>query len=331
MKKLTLCIPTYNRNKSVEALVESIISSGLLDSVSLIVIDDGSVDKTHELLKRKCSGFHESVKIIRYDTNKGMANGLFRFFEECQTEYLMMLADDDIVIPQGVRELIDYLEKRAPDFASTTWLANATGGSRVFRGRAREARIKLAEIRTASNHAPGLVYRVPAVLPDLGFLRQRLVAGCYATMIFPQVVIALSLALRTNNCWWCPIASGGYHEDGAKPSGLRDRDGNHWSSVIGRWNEQKAFSDVYSYFYSIAPSFSVRKAVERLGVLHELESFERLKSGIAVERPDLVPLINGASAYQNLRHLLRTCFAFYRYLSKRIYCAYKLRGFSKDS
>ena len=329
MKKLTLCIPTYNRKDSVVRLVNSITSSDLLDIADVIIVDDGSNDSTFNILKDITSPFRGAVRLIRHDVNKGMAYGFLSFFDESHTEYLMMLADDDRVIPQGVKGVLSFLERIKPDFVSTSWLNNEASGGGLFRGRSREELIQLTDIRHAANHAPGLVYRLPVVLPDVVFLRQRLATGCYASLIFPQVVLVLSLALRRNNCWWCPAAPGGYRNNGSKTSGLHDRDGNHWSSVMGRWNEQKAFAEIYSSLSTKAPSANAKKAADQLLILHNFEVFSRLKSGVAAERPNLVPILNGASAYQNLRHSAMTITALFKYLVKRLYCMYQLRDYDQ--
>ena len=68
MKKLAICIPTYNRAKLLDRLLKSIPS---LSSIVVSICDDGSKDNTLKVINR-----HKSRISIRYiyQKNEGRAS-----------------------------------------------------------------------------------------------------------------------------------------------------------------------------------------------------------------------------------------------------------------
>lgn len=51
-KKLSVIIPAYNEERTIEALLEKVKRAPFKDEIELIVVDDGSTDGTREILSR---------------------------------------------------------------------------------------------------------------------------------------------------------------------------------------------------------------------------------------------------------------------------------------
>ncbi|MCM1237654.1 MAG: glycosyltransferase, partial [Ruminococcus flavefaciens] len=49
-KRLSLIIPTYNSEKSIGKTLNAIINQTIFEDIEVIVIDDGSVDSTVEVV-----------------------------------------------------------------------------------------------------------------------------------------------------------------------------------------------------------------------------------------------------------------------------------------
>jgi dolichyl-phosphate beta-glucosyltransferase len=69
---LSVVVPLYNEENNVEALLKRLTSclDHLVMNYELVMVNDGSTDRTLEVLTQKTSGYRK-LKIITYDGNKG--------------------------------------------------------------------------------------------------------------------------------------------------------------------------------------------------------------------------------------------------------------------
>lgn len=71
--KLCVIIPTYNEENNIADLISRIKAQGL----DVLIIDDGSVDNTYNIVK----GFKEQVVLIKNEVNLGKGASLLRGFQ----------------------------------------------------------------------------------------------------------------------------------------------------------------------------------------------------------------------------------------------------------
>jgi len=71
MTKLSILVPAYNEEKTLSTVIES-LKKLKLEGVNkeIIIIDDGSKDRTSEILKVKKKN-NPKLKIITHNRNKG--------------------------------------------------------------------------------------------------------------------------------------------------------------------------------------------------------------------------------------------------------------------
>ena len=67
---VSVIIPAYNEEKWIGTTISSILESGF--PCEVIVVDDGSSDKTPQILKT----FGESIQVISHPVNKGKGAAL---------------------------------------------------------------------------------------------------------------------------------------------------------------------------------------------------------------------------------------------------------------
>ncbi len=84
--KTTAIIPAYNEEQRIGEVLEAVKKSRLVDEI--IVVDDGSEDKTAEVAKRM------GVKVIINDKNLGKGGALCRGFKDCQSDIILFLDAD---------------------------------------------------------------------------------------------------------------------------------------------------------------------------------------------------------------------------------------------
>lgn len=274
--KLGIGIPTHFRSTDLARLVAGLRRAA--PDLPVTVIDDGPDPATESLL----AAHVPPVRLIRHDTNQGYAHSLVELFETCETEYLLISADDDLCDAEGLARTRAALDDTAPDFAATQF--HDRNGA-LKRGRSAAGPVSLAEIRDASGHAPGLIYRTETARAALPFLRARLAQGCYAARLYPQTLLVYVMALRGAACRWLPVAP--IREGAANPARLADNDGTAYHSPAGRLREQEAFAAAFAAMAEVVPD-AARARLDAIAALHAQDLYRRFMWALRLHHPDLV-------------------------------------------
>lgn len=90
-KKLSIVIPIYNEEKTLKRLIEAIEAVHLGFEKEIILIDDGSRDKSRKILKQ----YRDKYKIIFLNKNSGKGTALIRGFREA-TGDAILIQDADL-------------------------------------------------------------------------------------------------------------------------------------------------------------------------------------------------------------------------------------------
>jgi glycosyltransferase involved in cell wall biosynthesis len=108
--KISVIIPTYNRKKSLEMVLDSLEKQTLpQDQFEVIVVDDGSTDDTNSI-KNLHTPF--SLKYLR-NNNQGAAFARNHGANIAQGKILLFL-DDDIYITQGYLQILTEADQNYP-------------------------------------------------------------------------------------------------------------------------------------------------------------------------------------------------------------------------
>lgn len=98
--KYSFVLIAYNEEENVISCIESILAQDKLgSSYEIIVVDDGSRDKTAELVKELAQK-NESIKLVSDGKNHGRGFGRFKGVENSTGEFVIMV-DADIVLPKN--------------------------------------------------------------------------------------------------------------------------------------------------------------------------------------------------------------------------------------
>lgn len=113
MKKLTAVITSYNRADFVDRCVASIVAvAGPELQIRVIVMDNGSVDETPEVLARDIAAAPEHAIIETYRTEDNrhivevLNRGLVAAFEGDPVDYIVVMNDDTEYLPGALEEMI---------------------------------------------------------------------------------------------------------------------------------------------------------------------------------------------------------------------------------
>jgi glycosyltransferase involved in cell wall biosynthesis len=90
--ELTVVMPVFNERRTVERAIDEVLTAGLSDGLELLVVDDGSVDGTSELLER-----HEwppEVRVLRHDRNRGKGAAIRTALAEADGRFTTIMDAD---------------------------------------------------------------------------------------------------------------------------------------------------------------------------------------------------------------------------------------------
>lgn len=105
MKPLvSIVIPVWNQEKYVAEAIESVLTQ-TYPNLELIVVDDGSTDKTPDIVK----GYGDRLTYIR-QKNKGAATALNVGTRKAKGELVGWLSSDDVYFKNKIGEQVKYFE-----------------------------------------------------------------------------------------------------------------------------------------------------------------------------------------------------------------------------
>ena len=104
MPKLSIIIAAYNHEKFVRELLESLLAQTFQD-FELIAIDDGSSDKTPDILAE----YEPRIRLIR-QKNQGVVAARMRGIKESSGEYACFVDSDDKICPDRFERQIKILD-----------------------------------------------------------------------------------------------------------------------------------------------------------------------------------------------------------------------------
>lgn len=107
---VSVIIPVYNGEKYIKQCLENVISQSE-KGIEVIVIDDGSTDRTVEIARTY------PVKIIEHDVNRGLAASRNTGMDAAQGEYIHFLDVDDGVNEDYYKNLLAAINETGADMA----------------------------------------------------------------------------------------------------------------------------------------------------------------------------------------------------------------------
>lgn len=110
MKRLSIIVPIYNVEPYVERCIRSMEDQDIpRDSYEIICINDGSPDKSHDVVVRLQGEFKNIVLIDQ--ENQGVSRARNNGMKVSAGEYLMMVDPDDYLRPNVLKERLDIMDR----------------------------------------------------------------------------------------------------------------------------------------------------------------------------------------------------------------------------
>lgn len=115
--KISIIIPTFNEEEKILSTINETVK--VLDNLGrefeLVIIDDGSIDNTYNLVKNRLDIFNGRVKIKKYDINMGKGYAIKYGFNFVSGEYVLFLDADMDIQPLHIKRFLDLMDKHKAD------------------------------------------------------------------------------------------------------------------------------------------------------------------------------------------------------------------------
>ncbi|ENK0837471.1 glycosyltransferase [Clostridium botulinum] len=107
--KLTVVMTTYNREEFIGCAIKSVLNQTYQD-FHFIILDNCSTDNTEQVVK----SFNNSrIKYIKNKENIGFVGNINKAFKMCDTEYLIVVHDDDVLKPDLLEKEVSILDNNS--------------------------------------------------------------------------------------------------------------------------------------------------------------------------------------------------------------------------
>lgn len=106
MKLLTVAIPCYNSQDYMDQAIETVLVGG--EDVEILLIDDGSTDKTGEIADGYAEKYPEAIRVIHQE-NKGHGGAVNTGICEADGMYFKVLDSDDWFDREAFLEVLNKL------------------------------------------------------------------------------------------------------------------------------------------------------------------------------------------------------------------------------
>lgn len=114
---VSVVLPSYNMGNTLPEAIDSVINQTYKDW-ELVVINDGSLDNTREVLKAYKNNY--KIRVLHNRKNIGLVRTLNRGIKAARGKYIARLDADDISIPDRFERQVNLMEKENLDLLSQT-------------------------------------------------------------------------------------------------------------------------------------------------------------------------------------------------------------------
>jgi glycosyltransferase involved in cell wall biosynthesis len=105
--KISFIIPAYNEEKTISRTLNSILNQKNLPDFEIIVIDNGSTDKTKKIAQK-----HPKTKAITYTAKKGPAAARNEGARNAKGEILIFFDADMLVPEEWAKKMLDTFKEK---------------------------------------------------------------------------------------------------------------------------------------------------------------------------------------------------------------------------
>lgn len=115
---VTIGIPAFRVENYIRRTMESVLSQ-TYSNIEFLIIDDGSDDKTLEVIKTIKNSHPRGgdIRILSHDSNLGVSETRNHIIDEARGDYLYFVDSDDIMAPNTILLLMEQIKGKRAEMA----------------------------------------------------------------------------------------------------------------------------------------------------------------------------------------------------------------------
>jgi glycosyltransferase involved in cell wall biosynthesis len=113
MVDVSVVIPVYNAERFIAETIDSVLNQSYLD-YEIILVDDGSTDRTTAICRRYAREYPDKVRFFR-QSNSGPGRARNLGIKMAVGRYIAFLDADDLWMPRKLEKQVRYMERQPPE------------------------------------------------------------------------------------------------------------------------------------------------------------------------------------------------------------------------
>lgn len=130
----SIAMVTYNGEKYLQRQLDSLVKQTVLPG-ELVVCDDGSTDRTMEILRQFAQTAPFPVRIFQNERNLGICANFCKVFYLCEKEVTFFCDQDDVWFPQKLEKALKVMESKPEVGLVLTYDERIDGNDQPLRNR----------------------------------------------------------------------------------------------------------------------------------------------------------------------------------------------------
>ena len=108
---ITIIIPVFNSEKYINACLSSVAMQDYEGSVECIIVDDGSVDGSVDVINTFIAGYHGSVNfsLLQHNENRKQSAARNTGLDNAHGDYVFFVDSDDLIEPHTLKSMTETL------------------------------------------------------------------------------------------------------------------------------------------------------------------------------------------------------------------------------
>lgn len=181
MKKIlvSVILPIYNGERTLERAIFSVVNQSRFKDLEIILIDDGSKDKSNEVARKFCNDYPDNIFIYFNKTNQGIAKTQNIGLKKARGKYIARIDQDDIWTDKSkIEKQLERLQNDSSIGLVGTWamVVNENGPDFKLSPPAEDSLIRKQFLMASMFVSPSVMFRKD-LTNRIGYYREDLKYG----------------------------------------------------------------------------------------------------------------------------------------------------------